>query len=88
VSKSLILGLFVVVGVVILAVIGLRDVDRHRCEVCITFRGETACRTGEGRTREDAQRSAAESCCAVLPTASMAERIQCSQSVPTRLNCE
>ena len=87
-SKSAILGLFVVAGVVVLAVIGLRDVDRHRCEVCITFGGETVCRTGEGRTREDAQRSAAESCCAVLPTGNMAERIKCAQSVPTRLNCE
>ena len=61
---------------------------RVECEVCITYGGETVCRTGQGRTKEDAQRSAAESCCVVLPTNGMAERIQCSQSEPTRLSCD
>ena len=87
-SKSVWLGLCVVAGVVALIVIGLRGVDQHRCEVCITYGGQTVCRTGEGRTRDDAQRSAAESCCAVLPTGNMAERIKCSQSEPSRLECK
>lgn len=87
-SKSVALGLAVVLLVGALVVVGLRDVDRHSCEVCITYGGETVCRTGEGRNKEDAQRSAAESCCVVLPTNGMAERIKCSQSEPTRLACD
>ena len=87
-SRSLILGLFVLALVGGLVALGLRGVKQKTCEVCITFEGETACRTGVGRTQEEAVRAAAESCCAVLPAGNMAERIRCSQSEPTTLVCE
>jgi hypothetical protein len=88
VSKSAILGIGTTILLIGLIAISMRGVRQVQCEVCITFKGETACRVGEGRTREDAQRTAAESCCAVLPASGMAERIQCSKSEPTSLSCD
>ena len=54
-SKSAMLTLLVVLLVGGLIAISLRGVREAHCEVCITFKGETACRSGEGRTQEDAQ---------------------------------
>jgi len=86
-SRTVVLTLFVVIVVAGLIAVSLRGVREARCEVCITFKGQTVCREGEGRTKEEAQRTAAEACCAVLPTEGMAERIKCSQSQPTSLQC-
>lgn len=86
-SRSAVLTLFVVALMAALIALSLRGVRQARCEVCITFKGQTVCREGEGRTKEEAQRTAAEACCAVLPTEGMAERIKCSQSEPSSLQC-
>ncbi|MCS7043151.1 MAG: hypothetical protein NZR01_10200 [Bryobacteraceae bacterium] len=54
---------------------------RHRVEVCMEFRGRTACRTAAGPTREDALRAAADNACALLASG-MTESMQCSHSQP------
>lgn len=85
-SRATILSLvfLVLVGVMILA--SLQGIRQASCEVCIEWNGQEVCRTGEGRTEEDAQRTATESACAVLASG-MTERIRCSQSQPTKLVC-
>ena len=87
-SKSAIIGLVVTVGVIALIIWSVQGVNTVTCEVCITWQGETVCRTGQGRTEMDAQQTAAQSACAVLPTNGMAERIKCADSVPTSLKCQ
>jgi hypothetical protein len=86
-SRGSILTLAVIVLVAGLIALSMRGVQQIECEVCITFNGEKACAKGAGRTQEDAQRTAAEACCAVLPTSGMAERIKCADSEPTSLSC-
>lgn len=86
-SKGAILGLLVTAMVVGLIAWSIQGVKEVTCEVCITFKGETVCRTGQGRTQADAQRTAAESACAVLPAAGMAERIRCADQEPSSLSC-
>jgi len=66
----------------------MAGVTEVTCEVCITFKEQTECRTGRGRTREDAMRTATESACAVMPTANMAERVLCSKTEPTSVSCQ
>ena len=86
-SRGSILTLAVVALAAGLIALSMRDVRQVECEVCIEFKGEEVCRKGAGRTREDAQRTAAEACCAVLPASGMAERIKCADSEPKSLVC-
>jgi len=87
-SKGAILGLITTALVAILIAWSIQGVREVTCEVCITFKGETVCRTGQGRTRADAQRTAAESACAVMPTSGMAERIRCADQEPSSISCQ
>lgn len=54
---------------------------RHRVEVCMEFRGRTACRTAAGPTREDAVRTAADNACALLASG-MTDTMQCARGEP------
>ncbi len=81
-------GLFVAVGVLVAGLlalivyssIGLAQVTG---EICFTFKGRTECRVASGMTHEEAIRTAAEMACSTLATG-MTERINCTQSLPTR----
>jgi hypothetical protein len=53
----------------------------HRVEVCMEFRGQTACATATGATREEAQRTATDTACAQI-SAGMTDSMACSQSPP------
>jgi hypothetical protein len=86
-SRGSLITLVVVLLAAGLIALSMRGVQQVQCKVCITFNGEEACREGVGRTQEDAQRTAAEACCAVLPASGMSERIKCSDSEPTSLEC-
>lgn len=57
---------------------------RHRVEVCIEFRGRTACRTAAGPTREDAVRTATDNACALLASG-MADTMQCGRMPPASI---
>jgi hypothetical protein len=86
-SKATLLSVLFLLLVGALIAYSLTGVDQVSCEVCITYNGEQQCRTGKGRTQEDAVRTATESCCAVLPTSTMADRVKCSQTPPSSLAC-
>ncbi len=82
-AVSLVFGLLVVA----LVVFSLRGVDEATCEVCVTFKGRTECRIGQGRTREDAIRQAQTSACAVM-TNGMDEVVACGRVEPKSVSCE
>jgi hypothetical protein len=50
-----------------------------RCEVCMTFNGQTICRNGAGPTQEAAERGARDGACTDL-THSMTELVRCQSS--------
>ncbi len=54
---------------------------RHRVEVCMEYRGQTACRTAAGPTREEAIRTAADNACALLASG-MTDSMQCGRTQP------
>ena len=86
-SKGAIVGIVFALAVVALVIFSLRGIQGVTCEVCITYNGQTACRTGQGRTREDAIVVAARSACAVLATG-MTESMRCERTEPTSVSCE
>ena len=55
--------------------------DQFRCEVCMEFRGQTACATAAGTTRQEAQRTAGDTACAKI-SYGVNDIIACSQSAP------
>jgi hypothetical protein len=79
---SLVSVLFV--GYVVYSSLGL---DKVSCEVCVEFRGESACRTASGVTREEAMRTATENACAQL-VSGMTDSMDCSQTPPKSVSCQ
>ena len=65
----------------------LTGVAQVSCEVCITFRGQTACRTARGANANEAQRTATDVACASL-SSGMTDTIACGNTAPVRLMCK
>ncbi len=85
--KSAIVGLLFGASVLALIVYASFGLRRHSCEVCIEFRGQTACRKADGSTLEEARRTATDLACAVLASG-MTESIGCSNTRPRSLSCD
>ena len=79
------LGFIVVVGLLVWS--AMRGVDTVECEVCITFKEQTVCRTGKGRDQAAAVQSAQTAACAVLAIG-RAETVRCGNLQPTSLSCD
>ena len=54
------------------------------CEVCVTFKGRTACREGFGNTAEEAMRAATDKACGALASG-MTDSIACQNTPPDRV---
>ena len=78
-----ILGIALAIGYIFYSLTAVAQVS---CEVCITYRGKTECRTGAGATEEEAQRTATDVACTFL-AAGMTDSIACTSTPPTRLMC-
>ena len=81
--KSVLLGILFVVAVIGFVVYSTMSTstDRIRCEVCVTYRGQQACRTASGRTRELALRTATENACAQI-SSGVTDSNQCNNTPP------
>lgn len=86
-SRNAILSLIVIVAVAGLVWSALQGVDNVECEICVTFQGETVCRTGQGRDRDAAIYSAQTAACAVLAIG-REETIKCGNVQPTSVSCD
>jgi hypothetical protein len=73
--------------IVVLVVFSLRGVHQVTCEVCVTFKGQTECRVGQGRTHDDAVHQAQTAACAVM-TNGMDEVVACGNLEPTSVSCK
>ena len=51
----------------------------YRCEVCMTYHGQTLCKNGAGANKEAAERVARDGACTEL-THGMTELLQCEDS--------
>ncbi len=57
------------------------------CEVCVTFRGNTQCRTALGPTRSEAIRTATTTACASLASG-MTDSVACTNTPPLVVTCD
>lgn len=84
--KTWLIVLVVVATLLVLFVYSTLGLQRYSCEVCITFRGNSQCRTAYGSTEQEARRTASDNACAVLASG-MADSIVCSNTPPERATC-
>ena len=74
-------------AVLALVVSSLVGVTEYTCEVCVTYKGRTECRTGQGRTKRDAIDKAQTAACAVM-TNGMDEVVNCGNTPPSSVSCD
>lgn len=72
------LGAVVFFGVMTWQMMGNRQ---NRVEVCMGFQGQTACKVASGPTKDEAQRTATDTACALIAVG-MSETQQCSHAEP------
>jgi hypothetical protein len=77
------LGFILFLAYIVYSSMGLSKVS---CEVCINFGGRGECRTAQGATAEEAQRTATTVACTLL-TSGMTESIACGNTRPVKLMC-
>jgi len=77
---------FLTVFIAVVVYLSVRA-PRHECEVCLTFQGESVCRTAASGTREASIESAVTSACGTL-AAGMTESIRCQNTPPDRVACK
>ena len=85
--KGVIIGsLFglVMLGVILYLSMGF---SQYTCEVCVTFKGRSQCRTASGADQDSAMLTARDNACAFL-VASKTDGFLCGQTQPTRMVCQ
>jgi hypothetical protein len=81
VKNSVLLGILFLLVFLGFMVYSTLHAGAVRCEVCITFRGHTSCRTASARTRELALRAATENACALI-SSGITDSNQCVNTPP------
>lgn len=83
-TSWLTLAVLVVIGAVVVGS-SLRT-GAVRCEVCIDFRGRSACRAVDGATAEDARMAAITNACALLASG-VTDTVACQRTHPRSAEC-
>jgi hypothetical protein len=74
-------------GIVALVIAASLEVGQVRCEVCIEFRGNRACRAVDGESEEQARVSAINNACALLASG-VTDTMACERTPPSSLECQ
>ncbi len=61
-------------------------IPQFECAVCVTFQGETTCRTAASGTKEASIESAVTSACGTLASG-MTDSIRCQHTPPDSVDC-
>jgi hypothetical protein len=87
ISKVVVIGsLFgiVMLGTIIYLSMGF---DTYTCEVCVTFKGRTSCRTASGADEKSAMMAAHDNACAFL-IGSKTDAFLCGQAPMMQMTCQ
>ncbi|HXH27882.1 MAG TPA: hypothetical protein VNL37_02490 [Candidatus Polarisedimenticolia bacterium] len=82
-TKATIVFLLLLGGVVLYRSL---TIARNECEVCITFQGQTVCRTAASGSRQASVESAVTSACGTLASG-MTDSIRCQNTTPDSVTC-
>jgi hypothetical protein len=84
VKKPVIVGILIVLVVLGVLVYSTLNLAAHRVEVCVEFRGASACRIASGSTTDFALRTATQNACAQIASG-VTDSIACEQSKPVKI---
>jgi hypothetical protein len=86
-SKAAVLGgLFGIAMIAVIAYLSL-GLNQYTCEVCVTFKDRSQCRTAAGADKQTAIRTAHDNACAFL-VASKTDGFLCGQTPHARATCQ
>lgn len=68
----------VILGAIVYTTLGNQG---FRCEVCMSYKGQSACRIASARTKETAERTARENACAQISSGSF-DSLHCENGQP------
>ena len=85
--KQLAIGLAVAIAAVGLLYYATLAGAGTECEACMRFEGHEACRSATGADREEAERTAIATACAMISTGVTAT-IRCQGLEPLKLECK
>ena len=86
-SRTGILSLLVILGVVALIWFGMRGMAAAECEVCMTWEGEQRCQVGQGSDEAAAVDRARTAICQLLAHSREAN-IACGRQAPDTVECK
>jgi hypothetical protein len=67
-----------ILGAIVYTTLGNQE---YRVEVCMSYKGQSACRIASARTKETAERTARENACAQISTGSF-DSLHCENGEP------
>lgn len=73
-------------GFVALIVYGTLQIPTVECEVCITFRGRSECRTVGGASSNEARAAAVTNACALI-SSGVTDTLACERTPPSKVQC-
>ena len=74
-------------GIIALVIASSLSVGQVRCEVCIEYRGNRACRAVDGENEMQARTSAINNACALLASG-VTDTMACERTPPSSLECK
>lgn len=83
-SKPVLVGILIVAVILGVLIYSSFNLAKFRVEVCMTFHGQTNCRTASGSTEAFAQRSATTNACATIASG-VTDSIACENTPPTKV---
>jgi len=84
--KSVAIGLAVVAAIVALLYYATLAGADTECEACMRYEGREGCRTAIGVGREEAERTAIATACALVASG-VTETVRCQGLEPVKLEC-
>ena len=81
-NKTVLIGIAFVLGAIAFIVYSSLSVAQYRVEVCMSFGGQTSCRTASADSEEHALRSATSNACALIASG-VTDTMACERANPT-----
>ena len=83
-KKPVMVGILIVAVILGVLIYSSLNLAKYRVEVCMTFHGQTNCRTASGSTEAFAQRTAVTNACAAIASG-VTDSIACENTPPTKV---
>jgi hypothetical protein len=81
-SKTVIIGVVFVVGLLAYLIYSSMHIAHYRVEVCVAYQGRSECRIASADTKEHALRSAQNNACGLM-VSGVTETMQCEHVDPS-----